>query len=169
MIEIQVGALLEAAEPCAAIVEEAAALTLAARGVEEAELSITMTGDGAIRALNRDHLDHDWPTDVISFALYQGEDEVLGDIYLGFEQAVRQAAAEGVSIEEEIARLTIHGTLHILGLDHPEDADADERADSEMYRIQEEIVREWVALRTGAGQKVGASGGAQISQGGQDG
>lgn len=112
--------------------------TLHDRGVEEAEVSVALLDDAAIRALNRDHLGHDRPTDVLSFALYGEGEPVLGDVYVGWEQAVRQAEPEGVDVLEEIARLAVHGTLHVLGHDHPEDAEA--RTGSEMYRIQEAIV-----------------------------
>jgi len=168
MIDLQVASLIEDAEPFTEIVEGAATLALKARGVDSAELSITLMGDDAIRALNRDHLDHDWSTDVLSFALYGDDEPVLGDIYLGFEQAGRQAAEEGVPIAEEIARLAIHGTLHILGLEHPESADEAERAESEMYRVQEEILKEWAASKGGIARNVRAPAEPGIAVGGRD-
>ena len=112
--------------------------TLRHRGVEEAELSVALLDDGPMRELNREHLGHDRVTDVISFALYEPGERVLGDVYVGWRQAIRQAAREGVPVREEIARLAVHGTLHVLGFDHPEEEDA--RAGSEMYRLQESIV-----------------------------
>lgn len=154
MIELQVESLVEEGRGFVDSVERAVRLTLEARGVESAEVSVTLVDDAAIQALNRDHLEHDWSTDVLSFALYQADEEVLGDIYLGFDQAVRQAEAEGVPVAEEVARLAVHGTLHVLGMEHPESADAAERAASEMYRVQEEIVERWAALsseRSGMG------------------
>jgi probable rRNA maturation factor len=112
--------------------------TLADRGVDEAEMSLTLLDDEGIRSLNREHLDHDRPTDVLAFALYRDGEPVLGDVYLGWEQARRQANREGVPILEEVARLAVHGTLHVLGYDHPEAAES--RAGSEMYRLQESIL-----------------------------
>lgn len=109
-------------------------------GHTEGEVSLALLDDEAIRVLNRDHLGHDRPTDVLSFALFQEGEPVVGDIYLGWEQAARQASAEGVPYLQELLRLAVHGTLHVLGYDHPEDAG--ERADSEMYRLQEDILRE---------------------------
>jgi len=120
------------------LVRGAVQATLTHEGVEDAELSVTLLDDGPMRELNREHLGHDRTTDVISFALYQPGERVLGDVYVGWRQAIRQARAEGVPIEEEIARLAIHGTLHVLGHDHPDGADA--RSGSEMYRLQETIV-----------------------------
>ncbi len=112
--------------------------TLADRDVEVAEISLALLDDAAIRALNLEHLGHDRATDVISFALYGEDEPVLGDVYVGWEQAVRQAAEVGVPLLEELTRLAVHGTLHVLGWDHPDPAAA--RSDSEMYRLQEAIV-----------------------------
>ena len=58
-------------------------------------------------------------------------------MYLGFEQASRQAADLQVPLEEELLRLVVHGTLHVLGYQHPEGED---REMSEMFRLQEELV-----------------------------
>jgi probable rRNA maturation factor len=62
----------------------------------------------------------------------------LGDIYVGYDQATRQAEEAGVPLPEELARLAIHGTLHVLGHDHPE---GPERLESAMFRLQEQLVR----------------------------
>ncbi len=77
-------------------------------------------------------------TDVLSFALHATGRDPVGDIYVGRGQAVRQAAEEGVDAEEEMMRLAVHGTLHVLGYDHPEGPDRDS---CEMYRVQEEVLR----------------------------
>lgn len=115
--------------------------TLAAEGVREAELSVALVGDAAISALNARYLAHEGPTDVISFALHEPGDPPLGDVYLGVEQAARQAGAWGATPAEEVLRLAVHGALHVLGWDHPE---AD-RADTPMYRRQEEILADFLA------------------------
>lgn len=112
--------------------------TLADADVGEGEVSVTMLADDAIRALNREYLFEDRPTDVIAFSLGD-ESRLMGDVYVGLEQAARQAAAVGIGLEEELVRLSIHGTLHVLGHDHPEGA---ERTDSPMYRLQERLVRD---------------------------
>ena len=108
--------------------------------VEEAELSIALVDDAAIDALARAYLGKDGPTDVLAFALYQQGEPVLGDVYVGLDQARRQAAEAGVSLREELVRLVVHGTLHVLGWDHPDDVRA--RARSAMYVKQEALVRE---------------------------
>jgi len=124
----------------AADLEAAVALVLRRHEVEEGEVSLALLDDGAIRTLNREHLDHDWPTDVLSFALWEEGEPVVGDVYLGYEQALRQAGEEGVPVREELLRLAIHGTLHVLGYDHPDAPES--RAGSEMYRVQESILAE---------------------------
>lgn len=117
--------------------ERAVGVVLADGGVAEAELSLTLLDDGGIRALNLRYLGEDRPTDVIAFAL--GREPVLvGDVYLGSEQAARQAAELGLPLGEELVRLAVHGTLHVLGHDHPE---GDDREESPMFRLQEALVR----------------------------
>ena len=110
----------------------------AGRGTRGGEISVTLLADDEVRAMNRDYLDKDHPTDVISFSLGDG-DAIMGDVYIGYEQASRQASELGVDEAEELARLAIHGTLHVLGLDHPE---GDERAKSPMFELQERILIE---------------------------
>lgn len=100
------------------------------------EVSVTLLGDGEMRDLNARYLRHDRTTDVLAFALGDGAD-VVGDVYLGFEQARRQAREQGVPLREELARLAIHGTLHVAGHDHPE---GDERWASPMFELQERIL-----------------------------
>lgn len=102
-----------------------------------AEISVTFLDDQAIRVMNRDYLDRDAPTDVIAFSLGEAGGRILGDVYVGFVRASRQAAALGIPLNEELVRLVIHGTLHVLGHDHPED---DGRTESRMYRLQERLV-----------------------------
>lgn len=105
--------------------------------VTEAEISITLLDDAEITDLNREFLSRDVPTDVIAFPLYESGEPPVGDIYIGFDQAVRQATDARVDIAEELARLAVHGVLHVLGHDHPA---GQERVDTEMWRIQEDIV-----------------------------
>lgn len=118
------------------VVERAARAAAADRGIEEGELSITLLDDPGMTALNRQWLDRDRPTDVLAFALHETDEPPVGDIYLGVERARAQAEAEAEPFARELARLAVHGTLHVLGLDHPE---AD-REQSEMWRHQERIV-----------------------------
>ena len=122
-------------------VERAVAAVLDAEGVAAAELSVAFVSDEEIAALNERFLSHEGPTDVISFPLHLPGGPPLGDIYIGAEQAVRQAPGD---VREEILRLAIHGTLHILGYEHPEGAD---RERSPMYLRQEELLAAFLASR----------------------
>lgn len=110
----------------------------------EAEVSVVFADDAYIRELNRDYRGIDKATDVLSFALEEGDepavaggpDEILlGDIVISLETAARQAAEFGHSLERELAYLTVHGMLHLIGHDHMDD---DEKA--VMRRREEEIL-----------------------------
>lgn len=119
-------------------VEEAARWVLESEGIPAAELSFAFLSDDEIAALNREYLHHEGPTDVISFPLHQAGHVPLGDVYVGLEQALRQAEEHSVPSTDEVLRLAIHGTLHILGYDHPVGED---RERSRMYLRQEELLR----------------------------
>jgi probable rRNA maturation factor len=118
-------------------IEAAVRHVLRSRGVERAELSVALLGDAEMASLNEQYLRHEGTTDAITFALHEEGDPPLGDVYIGVEQAVRQAAEFGATPAEEVLRLAVHGTLHVLGFEHPEGA---ERVDSEMFRLQESLL-----------------------------
>jgi probable rRNA maturation factor len=120
-------------------VRRAVRATLEAEAVERAELSVTLMGDEGIAALNAHYLGHSGPTDVLSFALFAAGETPVGDVYIGFDEALRQAGALGGEAQEELLRLAVHGTLHVLGHDHPEGAG---RTRCRMWRLQERIVSE---------------------------
>lgn len=122
----------------AALLRDAVRLALEAEGVDTGEVSLTLQSDDEIRDLNAKYLGRDRPTDVIAFALHHDAQAVLGDVYVGYDRAVAQAGELGIALSEELARLAIHGTLHVLGHDHAEDATRDQ---SEMFHIQESLLR----------------------------
>ena len=105
----------------------------------KAIISVTFLGAAAMRTLNRTHKRHDWPADVLSFALILPDGRLAGDLYLCREVAASQARAAGVGLREELVRLVIHGVLHVLGYDHPEKKG---REKSPMWRRQEKYVRQ---------------------------
>ena len=123
-------------------VEAAVRHVLLAEGVAEAEISVALLADGAIAAMNDQFLEHEGPTDVITFAMHEGDEPPLGDVYVGVEQAVRQAAEFGATPEEEVLRVAVHGVLHVLGYEHPQ---GPERMQSEMFIRQEELLRSFLA------------------------
>jgi probable rRNA maturation factor len=126
------------ADAPAALIEEAVLRTLAAAGRPDVEISVALLGGDDIRELNRRYLGKDSATDVIAFTLGEGS-EIVGDVYIGVSQALRQACELGVPLREELARLAIHGTLHVLGHDHPE---GPEREESPMFQLQERLLRD---------------------------
>jgi probable rRNA maturation factor len=109
--------------------------------VRDALLSIAFVTDRRIAALNRAHLGHDGPTDVISFgfAPVDSRRAVVGDVYIAPGVARRHALAHGGGVREELMRLVVHGVLHVLGHDHPED---ETRYRSAMWRRQERLLRQ---------------------------
>jgi probable rRNA maturation factor len=93
------------------------------------ENSLLLLGNGGIRNLNRIYLGRDRPTNVISFSLAEGEwggvnPHLLGDIVISVEQAAAEAQEGGISFEDAVDFLVIHGLLHLLGYDHEGVADA---------------------------------------------
>lgn len=125
-----------------ASVEQALHAVLEAEGVREGVLSVAYIGDAEISEMNQRFLGHQGPTDVISFALHDPGEIPHGDIYVGADQATRQAAELGVPVAEELLRLAIHGTLHVLGYDHPDDP---ERTASPMFVRQEALLAQLLA------------------------
>ncbi len=107
--------------------------------VRNALVSVTMLDRRAIARLNATHLRHRGPTDVISFGFARATpgDPVIGDIYICPSVGRANAVARNEPVRRELTRLVVHGVLHILGYDHPEN---DERERSPMWRRQEKIV-----------------------------
>ena len=110
------------------------------KGPEDAEISVLICDADTIHELNRDYRNVDAPTDVLSFALNEGEDDIpeeekaLGDIVINLDRAIAQAKEFGHSKEREMAYLSVHGFLHILGYDHydPEEKKAMRKAEEDI-------------------------------------
>lgn len=107
----------------------------------ELEFSVIIVDNKRIHEINKEYRGIDRPTDVISFALEDNEEiefdhyRVLGDIYISIDKVREQAREYGHSEKRELAFLTVHGFLHLLGYDHmkPED-------EKVMFARQEEIL-----------------------------
>ena len=107
------------------------------------EISVRLTGDEEVRALNAEWRGMDKPTNVLSFPMIEpsalqaaniAEPELLlGDIILAHGVCVSEAADKGVSVEQHATHLVVHGTLHLLGYDHQDDNDA---ADMEAREVR---------------------------------
>jgi rRNA maturation RNase YbeY len=103
-----------------------------AAGLPDCELSLTLTSDEAIRALNRDYRKKDRATDVLSFSQIEERDGAppdpraiantrglpLGDVVISIDTALSQSREYGVAPAERLRTLLIHGFLHLLGYDH---------------------------------------------------
>ncbi len=103
-----------------------------------AEVSVAFIGPARMRTLNREWKGHDEPTDVISFHLPGLHGQLVGDVYICPAVARTNARAAGISPREELTRLVVHGTLHVLGYDHPEGPG---RTRSDMWKRQERYVK----------------------------
>jgi probable rRNA maturation factor len=106
--------------------------------VADAELSVLLTDDDAIRKLNATWRHRDEPTNVLSFPaprVGSGLPRALGDIVIAYETAAREAANEHKQIEHHLAHLTVHGFLHLLGYDHESEAEAEA-----MEQLEREIL-----------------------------
>lgn len=108
------------------------------------EVSVIMVDDEYIHKLNYQYRAKDTPTDVLSFALNEGEEpdiingpeeNLLGDIVISLETASRQAEDFGHNLERELAYLSMHGMLHLLGYDH-----VNEQERAEMRKEEEHVL-----------------------------
>lgn len=112
---------------------------------EETEISVIFVNEEKIHELNKEYRGIDRPTDVLSFALDEGEDfsdnndvpNLLGDIIISLPQAHAQAEEYGHDFHRELCFLAVHGLLHLVGYDHGSKED-----EQKMFTRQEEILRE---------------------------
>jgi probable rRNA maturation factor len=92
---------------------------LAAAGIRAGEVSIAVVTNPEMHALNRQYLDHDYPTDVLSFVLEHDEEQATleGQIIASLDYAAKEAERFGWSAEDELLLYVIHGALHLVGHD----------------------------------------------------
>jgi probable rRNA maturation factor len=129
-IDIQVASKLWNGQPLAEqTVRDAIAAAAAALRKTSGEVSVVLTDDAAIRALNRDWRKIDKPTNVLSFPApkaVSGSATMLGDIVIAYETLARECTEENRIFLHHLSHLTVHGFLHLIGYDHQNDAEADE-------------------------------------------
>lgn len=114
----------------------------------DVEISVLLVDNETIRTLNRDYRDKDAATDVLSFPMEEElpdettpqiiggpTERMLGDLVISVERAVEQAAEYGHAVERELAFLTVHGLLHLLGYDHEQGPAAETEMQAEEKRI----------------------------------
>lgn len=113
---------------------------------ENTELSVLVVDDCAIQEINRDYLERDRPTNVISFSQQEGDtpdvpgsDVLLGDVVISADTAWRDAQDAGIEMFAELVFLLLHGILHLLGYDHErgtmEEAEQMESKEQQVYAL----------------------------------
>lgn len=105
---------------------------------ETGDLVFVFTADEDMLKINKEFLEHDYYTDVISFGYCKGKN-VSGEIYMGIETIMKNSVLLGISLKEEIVRIMIHGTLHLLGY-----TDDKKKERDRMIGIQEKLVTEFM-------------------------
>lgn len=146
-VDVQVAEALHPAVIDTVLIERAVRTTLTQQAyAQTVEVSVYVTTAEEVQQLNRDYRAKDAPTDVLSFAddgadspfvLPPDMPRYLGDVAISWPHVVAQAAEYGHSDARELAFLTVHGVLHLLGYDHERDADAD----AEMRALQDTIMQ----------------------------
>lgn len=127
---------------CARLLGSAAQAALRrAQAAQALDLSVVLTSDTAVQALNREFLGTDTPTDVLSFPSNETDPDsglvYLGDVVISLPRALAQAQAGGHSLDDELQLLTVHGVLHLLGYDHGEPQDKEK-----MWALQAGVLAE---------------------------
>ena len=109
-------------------------------------VEITLLSPAAMRRLNRRATGRRGLTDVIAYTLPQPDGRLVGDVYIcpAAAAAAARMASNGLTVQEELIRLAVHGTLHVLGYDHP---DSVRRVRSPMWRLQERYVKRFARAR----------------------
>ncbi|MBX9796688.1 rRNA maturation RNase YbeY [Sphingomonas sp.] len=111
------------------------------------EISLRLTDDAEVQALNRDYRGKDKPTNVLSFPMLAPEEVadlslegagelLLGDIVLAHQTCAAEAAEKGIGLADHATHLIVHGTLHLLGYDHIDDSDAEA-----MEQLERDVLR----------------------------
>ena len=104
-------------------IEQTVRVTLSALDCPDGEISILIVDDAQIQKLNRKYLNRNGPTNVIAFAMRNGEfshltPHLLGDVVISTDTAAKEAQNSGMSMEQRINELLVHGILHLFGYNH---------------------------------------------------
>jgi probable rRNA maturation factor len=127
---------------------------------KSAKISLAIVDDATIHGLNRQFLNHDWPTDVLSFVLDAADTHLNGEVVLSAETAARVAAEGGWSPAKEQLLYVIHGMLHLVGLDDQSEAAVRNMRAAERFYLQEAGVElpEGFQRLEGADERPGGGG-----------
>ncbi|PNY36965.1 rRNA maturation RNase YbeY [Rhodopirellula sp. MGV] len=118
-------------------IAEAAIAAARHRGFRSGQLGVMITDDSSIHEINREHLGHDYPTDVISFPYAEDGTHLEGELVVSVETAHENAIEFGSDTATELLLYVIHGVLHIGGMDDHEDDDRQAMRDSEQAVLSE--------------------------------
>lgn len=120
-----------------AVASRAAAAALAAGGAgeEATDLTVLLSDDGVVAALNEQYRGKPGPTNVLSFPAPESAQPHLGDLALAFGVCAREASEQGKPLAHHLSHLVAHGVLHLLGWDHQNDDEAEA-----MERLEREIL-----------------------------
>ena len=102
------------------------------------EITIIFTSNERLRLMNREYLNHNYFTDVITFD-YTERGIISGDIFISVEQVIANAASHGTKPEEELRRVMIHGVLHLMGF-----RDSTDKEREEMRKLEDEALLLWL-------------------------
>ncbi len=117
MIDLEIEYHVESATADDARFRQAAQWVVERFQLQSLTASISIVDDATIHRLNREHLDHDWPTDVLSFVFDNGQGHIDGEIIASIDTAARLAQQAACSTDDELLLYIIHGLLHLAGLD----------------------------------------------------
>ena len=137
MLKISIASPQDSVAVDRARMRTAALAVLEGEGVTDGEISLAFVDNSTIQQLNQRYLQHDEPTDVLSFPLSEPQAKRLaGELVIGAEVAQTQAAIRGHHVQAELALYVIHGLLHLCGYDDKTDAGAKEMRQQERHYLQ---------------------------------
>ena len=145
MIDVQVDGDDEAAPPLASdLIASLVTRALQVGGLEAGLVRVIFSSDEHLRQLQRQFFDQDQYTDVIAFHLNDRDEPLDGEIYISTERALENSGRYGQTHQQELMRLVVHGSLHLIGFD-----DATDDAQAQM-RAEEDRILAWAATSTSA-------------------
>jgi len=124
--------------------KEKAQAILSALGSPDGELSILLLDDPQIAVLNKEYLQREGPTNVIAFPMREGAfaeitPDLLGDVVISLETAEKEGLAAGMSMEDRLGELMVHGILHLFGYDHETTETEAQRMEAKSLELLEQI------------------------------
>lgn len=115
----------------------AAQAVLQGEGYQQGEIGIAVVDNGEMHRFNQRFLQHDYPTDVLTFPLDATEEFLSGEIMISAEYAAEEARTHGWKVEEEMTLYVIHGCLHLAGYDDHEELDRRRMRERERHYLQQ--------------------------------